>query len=258
MPLQEAQELGQPSRRNCLCLDQAPAARPCLLFEAAGTAGQACSARLATAHAAAPPAPAHQRHCFAQLAQGRPKHTSGTKSSAGTSSWASALAACSLCSRARRRVRSSSALSCCRYGTCCNAHTTARLPGQSVSCSQLLFPAYYTRIPSCSPCADQARLAQCPHRPTHAGQDMPRASTRWAQRLAVHHTDWLARVQSVEQKHCCCVSVSVCAIVNAYSTDLWRPTPARAAALPATTRHALRALSPPSPFRAPPPGCGGC
>ena len=81
MPLQKAQELRQPSRRNYLCLDQAPAARPCLLFEAAGTAGQACAARLATAHAAAPPAPAHQRHCFAQLAQGRPKHTSGTKSS---------------------------------------------------------------------------------------------------------------------------------------------------------------------------------
>ena len=141
MPLQKAQELRQPSRRNYLCLDQAPAARPCLLFEAAGTAGQACAARLATAHAAAPPAPAHQRHCFAQLAQGRPKHTSGTKSSAGTSSWASALAACSLCSRARRRVRSSSALSCCRYGTCCNAHTTARLfPGSQSPALNCCFP----------------------------------------------------------------------------------------------------------------------
>ena len=141
MPLQKAQELRQPSRRNYLCLDQAPAARPCLLFEAAGTAGQACAARLATAHAAAPPAPTHQRHCFAQLAQGRPKHTSGTKSSAGTSSWASALAACSLCSRARRRVRSSSALSCCRYGTCCNAHTTARLfPGSQSPALHCCFP----------------------------------------------------------------------------------------------------------------------
>ena len=141
MPLQKAQELRQPSRRNYLCLDQAPAARPCLLFEAAGTAGQACAARLATAHAAAPPAPAHQRHCFAQIAQGRPKHTSGTKSSAGTSSWAAALAACSVCNRARRRVRSSSALSCCRYGTCCNAHTTARLfPGSQSPAPNCCFP----------------------------------------------------------------------------------------------------------------------
>ena len=123
----------------------------------------------------------------------------------------------------------------------------------------MLFLAYCTRIPSCSPCADQARLAQCPHCPTHAGQDMPRASTRWAQRLAVHHTDREARVQSVEQESCCCGSVSVYgAIVNAHSTDLWRPTPARAAALPTTIRHALRALSPPSPCRAPPPGSVGC
>ena len=260
MPLQKAQELRQPSRRNYLCLDQAPAARPCLLFEAAGTAGQACAARLATAHAAAPPAPTHQRHCFAQLAQGRPKHTSGTKSSErrdlelGLSVGGLQLVQPS--SPARSLLLSAQLLQIRHVLQ--RPHHRASVPGQSVSCPSLLFPAYYTRSPSCSPCADQARLAQCPHRPTHAGQDMPRASTRWAQRLAVHHTDWLARVQSVEQEHCCCVSVSVCAIVNAYSTDLWRPTPARAAALPATFRHALRVLSPPSPFRAPPPGSVGC
>ena len=141
MPLQKAQEIRQPGQRNCLCLDRAPAARPCLLFEATGTAAQACAARLASVHAAAPPAPTHQHNCFAQLAQGRPKHTSGTKSSAGTSSWAAALAACSVCNRARRRVRSSSALSCCRYGTCCNAHNTARLfPGSQSPALQHLRP----------------------------------------------------------------------------------------------------------------------